>query len=299
MHLRSLIQRHVKYTSSTVGRHILLDWDAQHKHFVKVCGCVQGSMWWQGAEGRGRQRRLAHPSPAPHPGLSPCLPAPRPVLPATCQVYPREYRRALDDAAKLRHAQEAEAELLKEVCALVRGGVWGRCWAARRQRWLGWPSGGDLVPLMPPTHPLPHHPPTHPPTQANGVDAFEQLRKLGEAVVKSKPGITNPALAKAGANGNSNGNGNGKGVTPDQVKVRAAVGAVGAGNGQGSDWAAGQVEAGGVATTFQLAPHHCRPPPLPPPSAARLCQAAARRVRGPARGRPQGGVGGGAPHSGA
>ena len=36
MHLRSLIQRHVKYTSSTVGRHILLDWDTQHRHFVKV-----------------------------------------------------------------------------------------------------------------------------------------------------------------------------------------------------------------------------------------------------------------------
>ncbi len=36
MHLRSLVQRHVKYTNSTVGRRILLDWDAEHKHFVKV-----------------------------------------------------------------------------------------------------------------------------------------------------------------------------------------------------------------------------------------------------------------------
>lgn len=34
--LRSLIQRHVKYTSSTVGRAILLDWDAASKNFVKV-----------------------------------------------------------------------------------------------------------------------------------------------------------------------------------------------------------------------------------------------------------------------
>lgn len=44
MHLRSLIQRHVKYTNSTVGRRILLDWDAEHKHFVKVgrAGCGGG-----------------------------------------------------------------------------------------------------------------------------------------------------------------------------------------------------------------------------------------------------------------
>lgn len=34
--LRSLIQRHVKYTSSTVGRKILLDWDAEHRNFVKA-----------------------------------------------------------------------------------------------------------------------------------------------------------------------------------------------------------------------------------------------------------------------
>lgn len=44
MHLRSLVQRHVKYTNSTVGRRILLDWDAEHKHFVKVgvggCGAA-------------------------------------------------------------------------------------------------------------------------------------------------------------------------------------------------------------------------------------------------------------------
>ena len=37
-HLRSLIQRHVKHTASAVGRAILLDWDAQHRHFVKARG---------------------------------------------------------------------------------------------------------------------------------------------------------------------------------------------------------------------------------------------------------------------
>lgn len=31
------------------------------------------------------------------------------------QVFPREYRRAMDEAAKLKAAQAAEAELLKEV----------------------------------------------------------------------------------------------------------------------------------------------------------------------------------------
>ncbi|KAL4421584.1 hypothetical protein ABPG75_010875, partial [Micractinium tetrahymenae] len=61
--LRSLIQRHVKYTNSTVGRAILLDWDAASRNFVKV--------------------------------------------------LPREYRRALDEAAKLKAAQAAEAELLQ------------------------------------------------------------------------------------------------------------------------------------------------------------------------------------------
>ena len=37
-HLRSLIQRHVKYTNSTVGRAILLDWEAASRNFVKVRG---------------------------------------------------------------------------------------------------------------------------------------------------------------------------------------------------------------------------------------------------------------------
>ena len=34
--LRSLVQRHVKYTNSTVGRAILLDWEAASRNFVKV-----------------------------------------------------------------------------------------------------------------------------------------------------------------------------------------------------------------------------------------------------------------------
>lgn len=42
------------------------------------------------------------------------------------QVYPREYRRALDEAAKLKAAQAAEAELLKEVGAA----------ASSKQPWL-------------------------------------------------------------------------------------------------------------------------------------------------------------------
>ncbi|KAI7845826.1 hypothetical protein COHA_000736 [Chlorella ohadii] len=117
MHLRSLVQRHVKYTNSTVGRRILLDWDAEHKHFVKV--------------------------------------------------FPREYRRAMDEAAKLKVAQAAEAELLKE---------------------------------------------------ANGVDAFEELKKMAIDVVKRKPAITNTQLTKAARNGNGNGNGNGRAVAPEEAK---------------------------------------------------------------------------------
>lgn len=47
------------------------------------------------------------------PPLPPSIPS------LALQVFPREYRRAMDEAAKLKAAQAAEAELLKEV------GQWG------------------------------------------------------------------------------------------------------------------------------------------------------------------------------
>lgn len=163
MHLRSLIQRHVKYTSSTVGRHILLDWDTQHRHFVKVgsthcyffllelgwllnrsgrtgtpsTATLQGGWgirrWisngllrlhveWQRAIWGAVQHRLAlRPCSAALLDGPSCLPlcsacfCAAPPLPATSplQVWPREFRRALDDSAKLKAAQAAEAEVLK------------------------------------------------------------------------------------------------------------------------------------------------------------------------------------------
>lgn len=129
------------------------------------------------------------------------------------------------------------------------------------------------------------------------------------AVVKRKPAITNTQLTKASRNGN--GNGNGRSVSPEEAKVGCRA----AGLGHSRVWCIGWYRySTGVGRGLHCAcPLKCcssatvrsrllavltPPPPLATP-AARVCQAAARCVRGPARGRPQAGVGGGAPHRGA
>lgn len=56
--LRSLIQRHVKYTNSTVGRAILLDWDAASKSFVKARPHRGGRPGARQAQHRGGAQRL-------------------------------------------------------------------------------------------------------------------------------------------------------------------------------------------------------------------------------------------------
>jgi glutamate synthase (NADPH/NADH) len=38
--LKSLIQRHLKFTGSETARRILLGWDKERKHFKKVCGAL-------------------------------------------------------------------------------------------------------------------------------------------------------------------------------------------------------------------------------------------------------------------
>lgn len=112
MHLRSLIQRHVKHTSSTVGRAILLDWDAQSKNFVKVGPSGAPLLVYLGEEAGVS----GGSPPATRSALHGCHPPPRrpPAASAAPQVWPREFRRAMDEAAKLKAAQASEEALLKE-----------------------------------------------------------------------------------------------------------------------------------------------------------------------------------------
>ena len=126
-HLRSLIQRHVKYTNSTVGRRILLDWDTESRNFVKVNG--DGGQAKRGVRTAG--------------GLwaAPCRCPLLAHLLTHAQVWPREFRRAMDEATKLKAAQAAEAELLKdaggvdafeELKKMAVEGAWGEGGGRRR-----------------------------------------------------------------------------------------------------------------------------------------------------------------------
>ncbi len=97
------------------------------------------------------------------------------------QVFPREYRRAMDEAAKLKVAQAAEAELLKEV---------RDCWTVCQRHCCGLSFGKAMAfevrGAAPSTSTVgcnnniegAHYvlPPF--PLQANGVDAFEELKKM-------------------------------------------------------------------------------------------------------------------------
>ena len=71
--LKSLLQRHVKYTGSSLGKSILANWDEAHKSFVKV-GSSGSSRWGMCRSGAhvtaaGRPARR-HPST----GLPPRVP---------------------------------------------------------------------------------------------------------------------------------------------------------------------------------------------------------------------------------
>lgn len=121
-------------------------------------------------------------------------------------------------------------------------------------------------------------------------------------VVKRQPGISNPALAKASANGN----GNGRAVSPEQAKVGWAsrgmpplgLPAQALGPRLGAAFLVSAIARSTAALGRSRSPL-LLPLPCPLCSAARVCQAAARRLGGPARGGAQAGLGGGAPHRGA
>ncbi len=136
---------------------------------------------------------------------------------------------------------------------------------------------------------------------------------LCAAVVRKEPGLTNTLLPSAHTNGNGNGKANGKpaGVSPEVGPAQAACLLVHGLACGARCWAqrCATIRRTHVLTVSPLHDPSNAPTLLlaflngpqffPAGGQARLCQAAARRRPGPARGRPARGVGGGAAHRGA
>ncbi len=112
--LKSLIQRHLKFTGSDVARRILLSWDRARSAFKKVRRCP--------GTGRGLaacKRRVVccHGIVSVH---YVCPPRPCCTCPWPPQVYPSEYRKALLEQETLAKAEAAEAVLMASANAQVR-----------------------------------------------------------------------------------------------------------------------------------------------------------------------------------